>query len=334
MRDPRGCGLIVDCPRTYNLSAINESISLWDPTNAAHAATLQAKRAAAAAVCTSKHILPSGAWCLRRGAEKHGTRRVELSNGMSYTMPGHHVQADAIIVDVLHRLLLRPGGRRLSINDFGAGVGQYGRALLSLDPSARWRGFDGSGDCESYTSGFVSFIDLTMPLSLPRAHWVLLLEVGEHVPSRDEGVLIRNAHAHNHCGVILSWAHLWQSGHRHINNHAEDYLVKIFDGLGYRLDARLTAALRDPARRRDAGPGRAAQAAAGMLPGGASGPIYDYFARNAMAFARVQPTSRECMMDLFPVRGTARRASRQHLHQRQQGAGAGAGAGAMRHVHT
>lgn len=233
MRDPRGCGLIVDCPRSYSLSEINDSVALWDPANASHAASLEAKRAAAAQVCNERRVLPSGAWCLQRNARTHGTRRVELANGMAYQMPGHHVEADAVIVDVLHELLVRPGGRRLSVNDFGAGVGQYGRALLSLDPRTRWRGFDGSGDCESYTAGFVRFVDLTLPLSLPRAHWVLLLEVGEHVASHDEGQLIRNVHAHNHCGIVLSWAHLWQSGHRHINNHAEGYLVRLFTGLGY-----------------------------------------------------------------------------------------------------
>ena len=311
MRDPRGCGLLVDCPRSYNLTAINESAALWDPTNVRHAASLKAKHAHAASVCLGRQVLPSGAWCLQRGAVSHGTRRVELANGMAYEMPGHHVEADAVIVDVLHRLLSPPGGRQLSINDFGAGVGQYGRALLSLNPSTQWRGFDGSGDCESYTSGFVRFIDLTMPLSLPRAHWVLLLEVGEHVPSRDEGQLIRNVHAHNHCGVILSWAHLWQSGHRHINNHAEGYLVGIFAGLGYRLDAKLTEALRDPRRRREAAPGRAARAAG--TPGHASGPIYDYFGRNAMAFVRSQPTSPDCGMWRSSATqggsGTRRRAS-------------------------
>ena len=35
--------------------------------------------------------------------------------------------------------------------------------------------------------------------------WVLSLEVGEHVPSRYEDMYLRNLHAHNCKGIILSW---------------------------------------------------------------------------------------------------------------------------------
>ena len=45
---------------------------------------------------------------------------------------------------------------------------------------------------------------------------MLSLEVGEHVPSQHEAVLIRNLHALNCRGIILSWASLWQSGHGHV----------------------------------------------------------------------------------------------------------------------
>jgi hypothetical protein len=43
---------------------------------------------------------------------------------------------------------------------------------------------------------------LTLPLALPITDWVLSLEVGEHVPSASEGMLIRNIHRHNCKGVI------------------------------------------------------------------------------------------------------------------------------------
>ena len=78
--------------------------------------------------------------------------------------------------------------------------------------------------------------------ALPRADWVLSLEVGEHVPTAFEGMLVRNLHAHNCRGVVLSWAVLNQSGVGHINNHRNEYIVQTFAALGYRYDeARVSA---------------------------------------------------------------------------------------------
>lgn len=120
------------------------------------------------------------------------------------------------------------------------------------------------------------------------------------MPSKHEGALIRNLHAHNLCGIILSWAHLWQSGHRHVNNHGEAYLRQVFGGLGYILHGPLTRALRDPKRRSRASAGRPSRAdtVAGM-PARATGPIYDYFATNTFAFARALPLSPQCRGDAF-----------------------------------
>lgn len=66
------------------------------------------------------------------------------------------------------------------MNDFGAGVGQYKAAILSRHPDIAWNAYDGAGDIVEYTKGFVEYFDLTMPLELPRADWVISLEVGEH----------------------------------------------------------------------------------------------------------------------------------------------------------
>lgn len=156
-----------------------------------------------------------------------------------------------------------------------------------------WRGYDGAGDVAEQTGGYVSFFDLTLPLSLPRADYVLSLEVGEHVPSKHEASVIRNLHAHNNCGILLSWAHLWQSGHHHVNNHGMDYLERVFTGLGYRRDDGLTNALRATSRRREAKAGKPARAPEGV-PGRASGPIFDYFGTNAIAFNRIRPLSVSC----------------------------------------
>lgn len=101
---------------------------------------------------------------------------------------------------------LLEAGLNQSMNDFGAGVGQYGHALRARSESIRWRGYDGAGNVEEVTRGFVRFFDLSLPMSLPRADWVLSLEVGEHLPHALEPTYLRNIHAHNCKGVIISWA--------------------------------------------------------------------------------------------------------------------------------
>ena len=132
----------------------------------------------------------------------------------------------------------------LSLNDFGAGVGQYGHALMSFNPRLQWRGFDGAGNVEQATRGFVKWFDLSLPLSLPRADWVMSTEVGEHVPHELDGVVVRNLHAHNCRGIIVSWANLNQKGFHHVNNHREEYITHIFTSLGYTLNQTLTAKMR------------------------------------------------------------------------------------------
>ena len=76
--------------------------------------------------------------------------------------------------EYLHHILSdSPGGVRLSLIDFGAGVGQYRYGLLALSPSQRYISFDGAGNIVKITNGFVSWFDLTIPLNLPRADWLL-----------------------------------------------------------------------------------------------------------------------------------------------------------------
>jgi len=126
-----------------------------------------------------------------------------------------------VIVEQLVGLLRRPTTAQPhvydSLNDFGAGVGQYGHALRAVDMHIRWRGWDGAGNVAQWSRGFVQWFDLTLPtLSLPRADWVMCMEVAEHIPSEHEAAVVRNLHAHNCRGIILSWASLGQNGHNHV----------------------------------------------------------------------------------------------------------------------
>ena len=62
--------------------------------------------------------------------------------------------------------------------------------------------------------------------------------------SKLEGALLRNLHAHNCRGVILSWASLNQKGQGHINNHAFSHVAKMMTSLGYFVNNSLTSRLR------------------------------------------------------------------------------------------
>ena len=73
-------------------------------------------------------------------------------------------------------------------------------------------------------------------LALRRADWAMAIEAGEHVPREHEGMFVRNLHAHNCRGVVLSWAKLNQGGHGHVNTHDPAYVRAIFHDLGYVWD--------------------------------------------------------------------------------------------------
>jgi hypothetical protein len=96
--------------------------------------------------------------------------------------------------------------RWLGAQDDGAGVGQYGHRLRSEDPDLLWTAYDGAGNVEEYTDGFVSWLDLTIPLSLPRADWVVSFDVGEHVPAPFEATVILLSSA-TRARAQLPWDH-------------------------------------------------------------------------------------------------------------------------------
>jgi hypothetical protein len=238
-RDEQPC-YSKDCPPTYIIADIEACANRWDPFNVSDSQALgHLKRKSMHSCLEVKQTTTTGGWCLQN--EK--TRIVELPNNQSYRLPiPQHVEADDLIVEQLNLLLKQPDGKYLTLIDFGAGVGQYGHALLAMDQKHRYTGYDGAGDVEKFTYHFLSFFDFTIPLSLTRGDWLLCLEVGEHIPHNLEGAMIRNLHAHNKKGIILSWGVLNQNGHHHINNHSKDYLINIFSQLGYIHDVNMSHA--------------------------------------------------------------------------------------------
>lgn len=147
---------------------------------------------------------------------------------------------------MLHHMLQTQDGRTYrSLLDIGAGFGQYGRALRALDARHVYRGVDGAGNIESASGGFVQYAEFSLPLSLPRAHWVLSIDTAEHLPREAEMMYVRNLYAHACVGVIVSWANLIQGGSGHQNVHSTDYVQQTFEALGLFLDERLTRELRN-----------------------------------------------------------------------------------------
>ena len=158
-------------------------------------------------------------------------------NGASrYWLPAHHYLPDARIMALVSSLLFAGRSNRLSLIDMGAGVGQTCHELLSRDPKLNCSSYDGAGNVHEATEGFVQWIDLTRPFHAPPADWVMSLEVGEHVPNAKEAMLIRNLHAANRCGIILSWGRYTpgKRGHGDANYHSKAYMVELFQTLGYR----------------------------------------------------------------------------------------------------
>lgn len=86
---------------------------------------------------------------------------------------------------------------------------------------------------------------MTVPLNLPVTDWVMCLEVGEHIPSQMEGMVIRNLHTHNCKGIVLSWGIEGQGGENHVNLHSNEYIIEVFTELGYVYDKVETDKFRD-----------------------------------------------------------------------------------------
>ena len=258
----RNCTGRVECKRLYDVALLNCSAAeVQAPRRPKlHEREIERDPPTCRGGNKSHYVLPSGGWCLSSpvdvtrtcrgfaGTQKNSDcmhtekARGAMGNTTSYYLPRHHVYPDERIVQLLSRLLLS-GPIRLSVNDFGAGVGSYGHALRAIDRRAHWMGFDGAGNVAEVTGGAVRWFDLTQPLRLRMADWVMSLEVGEHIPNHFEAMVIRNLHAHNCRGIVLSWGQYQGSGgagHGDANYHTTRYLVDLFDSLGYRYLEQLT----------------------------------------------------------------------------------------------
>jgi hypothetical protein len=249
-------GFDIDFPLNYTTASI---LAYQKPSHESAAAALKEQHAIELAACARQEtgILETGGWCYSQVGARHassgtlpdGNHDMDASTEYDedFFIPEHHVGADSVIVQTLAKEFLKKqdGSCCWSLSDFGAGVGQVGHALRAVLPSLEYHGYDGAGNIEEFTKGYVKFADLTKPLNLKQTDYVLSAEVGEHIPNQFEQQVIQNLHAHNCKGIVLTWAVLGQGGNGHVNCHSNEYLINIFENLGYRYNHRTSQLLRN-----------------------------------------------------------------------------------------
>jgi len=253
---------VKSCPRLYELSDVIQSSNVRMTKEISNYIdfTLQKRKRLSQAACQmededEKTDSPgpdhtdSGGYCLQKhspGESSNHTLTYPYSK-RKVAVPFGHVNAPSFILEELEKFIQveQKENNVMSLSDFGAGIGQYGAHLEEkFSDSLIYKGYDGAGDVEDYTHGYLRFFDLTIPLNLPRTDWILCLEVGEHIPYNYEGMMVRNLHAHNCKGIILSWGIEGQHGQNHVNLHNNDYIIKVFEELGYLYDEKQTVKFR------------------------------------------------------------------------------------------
>ena len=178
---PQACGCPekpFDCPRWYRLQDVNASVAEGQlEENQKLFQTILKKRHEQVRIgCFNQSgTTSSGGWCL----DEIAIRKTKLLyKKLAISVPKIHAGASQRVVTELANMIQQEN--ITSISDFGAGVGQYKAAILnmrdentSLSSLKEYNAYDGAGNVEEYTKGFLQFFDLTLPLALPRTDWVM-----------------------------------------------------------------------------------------------------------------------------------------------------------------
>jgi hypothetical protein len=191
--------------------------------------TVHWRRLAGELSCKVGNIGPTGGWCLQEDENNWG----ELGKSAA-----HHVVADSGIAATVSKYLIgQSGGKPVSLLDICAGVGQYGHWFTANSKhQIQWSGYDGAENVESFTDGFVRWIDVTSPVfdTIPFvSDWVMSLECGEHIPHEFTDTFIDLLDKHNKQGVILSWSVPNQGGFNHINEQLNKDIIQRLLSKGY-----------------------------------------------------------------------------------------------------
>ena len=243
-----------DCERKYSLddvikSAGSSSKPHSEPIQEYMTALRDQKREKAIEGCQKK----GGGTMMCVRPKKNGVFVTPDGAEISYTV--HQKPPDTGLCKAIASMTMQENVR--SISDFGAGLGQTGACVFqqrkkkySTDKnkdgsSLVFRNYDAIGDIKEYTGGFVQYADFSTPLALPKSDWIISMNTGQWIRPSNEGIFLRNLHAHNCKGIILTWASLTMVGKKyHVNLHSEDYIIKLFTDLGYVHDTSLEGSFR------------------------------------------------------------------------------------------
>jgi hypothetical protein len=232
------------------------------------ATALKWRKKAAEAICaldgvkrhSGQYVDETGTWCLayatRHREGYQPDKWPETYESFYGRQPAHHVLPDfGLAATIFKNLFAHRNNQPFSLLDIGAGVGQYGIWMKhNASGNVHWQGYDGAGNVESFTNGFVKWIDVTDPtfdtIEPPgyKSDFVLSLEVGEHIPPSTTKTFVQLLDRHNVHGILLSWGVRGQGGHGHINNLDNAEVVSLFKSFGYHQDS-WALAFQEEARR-------------------------------------------------------------------------------------
>jgi len=140
-----------------------------------------------------------------------------------------------------------------SLVDVGAGVGQMKVALDRINADIDYFGLDGGANImelegtntpvrgdENHIVPHVCWADASKPFSLDRQFdAVMSKEVGEHIPPEGESAFMDNLvklAKPNGGWIILTWAHVGQGGHHHVNCKDQPYVIEKMEERGVIYD--------------------------------------------------------------------------------------------------
>jgi 2-polyprenyl-3-methyl-5-hydroxy-6-metoxy-1,4-benzoquinol methylase len=148
---------------------------------------------------------------------------------------------DTSLSNAVMNFLLKNNIRR--VYDFGCGNGEYVNNFRKQNIISE--GFDGNPITNSIPN--CSVLDLTSNFSLEPVEFVMCLEVGEHIPSKYEDVLIKNVTEQVLPGgyLLMSWALPGQPGLGHINCRPTKYIISKISDKGFIYDNDLTIHFRN-----------------------------------------------------------------------------------------
>lgn len=120
---------------------------------------------------------------------------------------------------------------KCSVNDYGAGAGEYVGLLRCNGFQAR--GFDATEEIDEISGGRVTYADLSEDRCIcPVASWGICVEVGEHIPEPSLGAFIANVAGATLDGLIISWAVPGQRGTGHVSCREPEWVAEQFAGHG------------------------------------------------------------------------------------------------------